>query len=104
MNRWMMYVLSCCMCITACTNNKVSVLSPAQKKAMADSAFKAQIAEITQMEQESLRDRMSIEVKEKTDSILAARRKTNMPAPVHSSVPAPDTLKPVKDTTQNIQL
>lgn len=78
------------------------ILSPAQKQARMDSLFRIQQQEIVAMEAELLRDRMSIEVKEKSDSILAARAKKSaqlpVSLPVTDSLSRSDTLAPVKDT------
>ncbi|MBL7712761.1 MAG: hypothetical protein JNL13_09865 [Chitinophagaceae bacterium] len=78
------------------------MLSPAQKQARADSLFRIQQQEIIEMEAELLRDRMSIEVKEKTDSILAGRVRNfaQLPVslPVTDSTKHSDTLAVPKDT------
>jgi len=78
------------------------MLSPAQKQARLDSMFRIQQEEIMDMEAELLRDRMSIEVKEKSDSILALRTKNSAQLPVSlpltDSIRHSDTLAVPKDT------
>lgn len=78
----------------ACNNKKAIELTPKQQLAKVDSIVKAQQKWIKEQESERLRDRISIEVKEKTDSILASY-KAAAPAPI---APAPtDTVATAKD-------
>lgn len=97
----MLTVTGCCL-LLSCTDKKSMILSPAQKQARVDSMFRVQQQEIVDMEAELLRDRMSIEVKEKTDSILAVRVKNfaQLPVslPVTDSTMHSDTLTVPKDT------
>jgi hypothetical protein len=73
-------------------------MTEAQKKALVDSIVQERAKEIREMEQERLEDMMSLELKVRTDSLLALRR----PA---ASVPKSDSLlhadKPATDTLKN---
>lgn len=94
MYKWMIILL---LTLSACANEKVSVLTPAQQMAKVDSIVKAQQKLIKEEESEYLRDRMSIEVKVKTDSILAATKSNAAPTPVNV-LPTTDTAIAAKDT------
>lgn len=92
MYKWMIILL---LTLSACANEKVSVLSHAQQMAKVDSIVKAQQKLIKEEEREFLRDRMSIEVKVKTDSILEATKSKTAPSNV---LPTTDTAIAAKDT------
>lgn len=94
MYKWMIILL---LTLSACANEKVSVLTHAQQMAKVDSIVKAQQKLIKEEESEYLRDRLSIEVKVKTDSILAATKSNAAPAPVNV-LPTTDTAIAAKDT------
>lgn len=102
MNKRVISVLSLALLASSCAD-KVSVLTPAQRKARIDSLVKQREEELKSFEQERLLDRRSIEVKEKTDSILAERFSNRpVPAPVilqDSLLQQPDTAL-IPDTTQ----
>lgn len=88
--------------LSACANKKQSKLSPAQSKARLDSLLKVQEQEIKLMEKESLRDRMSIELKQKTDSILNARGQRTGPSTALPSLPDTLTSKDTMPATKQI--
>lgn len=101
MNRAMMALFPIMLLLGSCANKKENVITPAQRQARLDSVLKLQHAEIREMEAQALRDRLSIEVKEKTDSIMAERQKSrvvNIPVPQEVVVPADTNSKPI-DTT-----
>lgn len=97
MYNWMIILL---LTLSACANEKVSVLTPAQQMAKVDSIVKAQQKLIKEEEREFLRDRMSIEVKVKTDSILEA---TKPKAAALNVLPATDTAIAVADSSLTAQ-
>lgn len=80
MKNWIIALLPCFLMMYSCTEEKVSKLTPAQRRAKIDSVVRVQQKEMEEMEAERLKDRMSIELKEKTDSILAERNKKSVPA------------------------
>lgn len=84
--------------LLSCNNEKVSILTPKQQLAKVDSIVNAQQKWIREQEQESLRDRLSIEVKERTDSILASYKVQNKQL-VDTAVA--DTIITHQDTTQH---
>ena len=92
MYKWMIILL---LTLSACANEKVSVLSHAQQMAKVDSIVKAQQKLIKEEEREFLRDRMSIEVKVNADSILEATKCKTAPSNV---LPTTDTAIAAKDT------
>ena len=92
MYKWMIILL---ITLSACANEKVSVLTHAQQMAKVDSIVKAQQKLIKEEESEYLRDRLSIEVKVKTDSILEATKSKTAPSNV---LPTTDTAIAGKDT------
>jgi hypothetical protein len=96
-------VMICCQLLWSCTDKKKVLLTPAQKQARLDSILSIQQQEIIEMEAELLRDRMSIEVKEKTDSILAARSKNSVKLPLSlpDTISRIDTLAAEKDTIKS---
>lgn len=103
MNRAMMALFPLILLLGSCANKKENVLTPAQRQARLDSVIKLQQTEIREMEAQALRDRLSIEVKEKTDSIMAERQKGRLainPVPQEVVVPADTNSNPI-DTTQN---
>jgi hypothetical protein len=85
--------------LLACNAKKVSILTPKQQMAKVDSIVRAQQKWIREQEQESLRDRLSIEVKERTDSILAIYKAQNKHVVDTSTVA--DTAITHQDTTQH---
>ena len=97
MYKWMIILL---ITLSACANEKVSVLTHAQQMAKVDSIVKAQQKLIKEEESEYLRDRLSIEVKVKTDSILEATKSKTAPSNV---LPTTDTAIAGKDTISKAQ-
>jgi hypothetical protein len=95
MYKWMIILL---LTLSACANEKLNVLTPAQQMAKIDSIVKAQQKLLQEEEKEFLRDRMSIEVKVKTDSILAAT-KSNAAATPLDVLPPQDTILAVKENS-----
>jgi hypothetical protein len=95
MYKWMIILL---LTLSACANEKVSVLTPAQQMAKVDSIVKAQQKILQEEEKEFLRDRMSIEVKVKTDSILEASKSNAAMAPL-AALPPVDVPIAVKDSS-----
>lgn len=75
--------------LIACNSKKENVLTPKQQLAKVDSIVREQQRWIKEQEKERLRDRMSIEVKEKTDSILAKYKAQSTPV---VASPQPDTV------------
>jgi hypothetical protein len=94
MNKWF---FSCLILLAACTEKKEPILSPAQQKARIDSIVTAEHQELIKLEQERLKDRMSIELREKVDSILESNR-PKIVAPIPPSVPIADSITPKIDT------
>lgn len=84
--------------LAACNSREPAPLSEARKKEIVDSIVRERTKEIREMEEERLRDLMSLELKVRTDSLLALKR----PAPI--SVPAKsDTLNgAVADTVSTL--
>lgn len=76
--------------LLACNNKKAIELTPQQQLAKVDSIVKQQQKWIKEQESERLRDRISIEVKEKTDSILASY-KAAAPTPMPQAPPQTPT-------------
>lgn len=60
--------------VASCSEKKAPLMSIAQQNAIVDSIVKAERKELMILEQERLKDRMSIELKERVDSILNERQ------------------------------
>ncbi|MGC4079391.1 MAG: hypothetical protein QM702_20585 [Rubrivivax sp.] len=86
-NSALVFVLIPLVCI-ACNPQKAAPMSEARKQQIIDSIVRAREQEIREMEEENLRDRMSIELKVKADSLLALRHSS-----VRSFVPKKDTVR-----------
>ena len=76
--------------IFACKNEKATRLTAAQQQAKLDSTIKMMQEEIRISEEENLRDRKSIELKIRVDSILKAKEKI---------APKPKEIPPIYDST-----
>ncbi|GAA4452383.1 hypothetical protein [Rurimicrobium arvi] len=72
----------------ACNPQKAAPMSEARKQQIIDSIVRAREQEIREIEEENLRDRMSIELKVKADSLLALRHPAIRPV-----VPKKDTVR-----------
>lgn len=86
----------------SCTTEKVAKLTPAQQQAKLDSFVAAQQQLIKLQEEEYRRDRLSIEVKEKADSILAIARRNLDSLARNTTLPIQDTITTLPiDTAQS---
>ena len=87
--------------LSACSSNKSANISPARQKAILDSLIRVEQKEIEAFEKERLRDRMSIEVKVKADSILAEHEQQR--AQLSPKTDTTTAEPKLSDTTQNTQ-
>lgn len=91
--------------LAACNSREPAPLSEARKKALVDSIVRERTKEIREMEEERLRDLMSLELKVRTDSLLALKRPaTGVAEPKKDTLtrPVADTLSTVPDSSNNI--
>lgn len=77
----------------ACNSPEPIALTEAQKKALVDSIVRERAKEIQEMEKERLRDLMSLELKVRTDSLLALMRPASVPSSQRSDTVSTDSVQ-----------
>lgn len=97
------FLLLCCLSmLLSCNSREVVPMTEAQKKALVDSIVRERAKEIRELEEEHLQDMMSLELKIRTDSLLALKRPqsagTNLPDSSLADGKATDTLNSGADS------